>query len=594
MNLPPRRGTADALQRLILSPIAWCLLATADFVATTDFRSLRTRLGDTDDAVRLVSVRDLLHGAPWFDTTLPRIGAPVPLVSHWSRLIDAPLAVSIGVLTPALGSERAELITRILWPAMLMLALQLVFVREAHRRGGAWAAALALIFTMTSITAIVQFSPGRVDHHNAMIACTVAGLLFLERSLREADAAWPAGVLLGLALAIGYEPIALSVPALAIAAIIGVWTGNTTPAARAVTAATATMLAALVVTARWSHWMPIHCDALAVNLPLASGCCAVGLWFARGERQGRAGRLLIAAASAAVGLALFAALEPACLRGPYGQVSPELLRIWMDSVMETKSVFKIVETNAPLGWSFILFAGAGAFVQVVEARRRADAASALAAAIAVLALILGCWALKLMPYASWLAAMSLAVWVASLRPFRPLSVGVTRCTAALLLSQATMFALVDSVGIVRGAQSPSGPIDAAVGGQCVESQSFAPLSSLAPGLVAADLELGPYIVATSEHRVVATPHHRLQTGILANRAILTAPPEEAVREIRRLGVNYVALCQAAAERRRAIEAGIPYSLEARLLRNERVDYLEEVSDAKAPIRIWRVRAPPLR
>ena len=36
-----------------------------------------------------IAVRELLAGAPWFDTTLPRIGAPEPLLSHWSRLIDA-------------------------------------------------------------------------------------------------------------------------------------------------------------------------------------------------------------------------------------------------------------------------------------------------------------------------------------------------------------------------------------------------------------------------------------------------------------------------------------------------------------------------
>ena len=256
--------------------------------------------------------------------------------------------------------------TRILWPALLLLVLLLVFVREAHRRGGTWAAVLALVFAMTSITAIVQFNPGRIDHHNAMILCTVGGLLFLERSLIDARAAGTAGVLLGGALVIGYEPIALILPAIAIAAFGGVWTGSAIAAARATTAAAVTMFLALVATVRWSQWMPVHCDALALNLPLACACCAAGLWLSRGSRHGRIGRMAIAVASTCVAVAVFAALEPACLRGPFAQVSPDVRRIWLDHVVETRSVFAIIQTDPVLGWSFIMFAAAGAFVQVIE------------------------------------------------------------------------------------------------------------------------------------------------------------------------------------------------------------------------------------
>ena len=81
-----------ALGRWAATPLAWALLATVFLVVATlagPGPSLSDWLGDTDDAVRLVTVRELLAGAPWFDTTLPRIGAPEPLVSHWSRLIDA-------------------------------------------------------------------------------------------------------------------------------------------------------------------------------------------------------------------------------------------------------------------------------------------------------------------------------------------------------------------------------------------------------------------------------------------------------------------------------------------------------------------------
>src|SRR5262252_3763535 len=100
MNSEPRERTANRLDGVLRSPAVWCAIAAADFLLTSSLRPLLRTVGDPDDAVRLETVRELLHGASWFDTTLPRIGAPTPLVSHWSRLVDAPLAASIGGLTP--------------------------------------------------------------------------------------------------------------------------------------------------------------------------------------------------------------------------------------------------------------------------------------------------------------------------------------------------------------------------------------------------------------------------------------------------------------------------------------------------------------
>jgi hypothetical protein len=129
------------LKRVVTNPIAWCALATAllFLLPNSGPSALANWLGDTDDAVRLVTVRELLGGAQWFDTTLLRIGAPEPLVSHWSRLIDAPLALLMLLFRPLLGVEGAEIATRMVWPALLFFILQLMISREALRRAGPWA-----------------------------------------------------------------------------------------------------------------------------------------------------------------------------------------------------------------------------------------------------------------------------------------------------------------------------------------------------------------------------------------------------------------------------------------------------------------------
>ena len=103
---------------------------------------------------------------------------------------------------------------RIVWPLTLLLALLYLLGRETEMRGGRNAALLSIVLAATCITAIVQFLPGRIDHHNAMILCATIGILRLARSFDDPDAGWSAGVLLGLGTAIGYEALALTIASL--------------------------------------------------------------------------------------------------------------------------------------------------------------------------------------------------------------------------------------------------------------------------------------------------------------------------------------------------------------------------------------------
>ena len=105
--------------------------------------------------------------------------------------------------------------------------------------------------------------------------------------------------------------------------------------------------------------------------------------------------------------------------------------------------------------------------------------------------------------------------------------------------------------------------------------------TLPTGLIAANIDLGPHIVAMTPHRVVAAPYHRLDKGILANHAILHGTPEEAERTARSLGVSYIALCGAtnAAGAMPARPDKYPDSLRARLMREEPIGFLQEIAPA---------------
>src|SRR5882724_847821 len=75
----------------------------------------------TDDAMRLVEVRDFLAGQAWFDLTQYRLSPPGGVATHWSRLIDLPLALLIGAGEMLAPSALAERVAVIVWPAGLLL-----------------------------------------------------------------------------------------------------------------------------------------------------------------------------------------------------------------------------------------------------------------------------------------------------------------------------------------------------------------------------------------------------------------------------------------------------------------------------------------
>src|SRR3546814_2613557 len=76
-------------------------------------------LADTDDAMRMAQVRDLLAGQGWWDLTQYRVNpAEGGVLMNWWRIVDAPLAGGILLLRPIFGQPLAEQLGMALWPPL--------------------------------------------------------------------------------------------------------------------------------------------------------------------------------------------------------------------------------------------------------------------------------------------------------------------------------------------------------------------------------------------------------------------------------------------------------------------------------------------
>ena len=111
----------------------------------------------------------------------------------------------------------------------------------------------------------------------------------------------------------------------------------------------------------------------------------------------------------------------------------------------------------------------------------------------------------------------------------------------------------------------------------------------APGLVAADIDFGPFLLALTPHSVLAAPYHRLSSGILAGHAVFAAPPDDARRAISRLGVAYVVTCGPRPPNDLAGPA-LGASLWGRLQAKDVPAWLEPLSPPGQPFNVYRVRS----
>ena len=310
---------------------------------------LARHLGESDDATRLVQVREWLAGRSWFDLHTERFGLADGMTSHWSRLLDAPIGGLIRLFSLFAEPDRAEILARAAWPLLLLIPLFAIIVGTAERQGGRIAALLAMFYTATCIPALEKFAIGRIDHHNAMIVCAMGSILLAMRAYAVPRLAWWAGALAGLGLAIGYEGIVLAGVLFATVVLIGLADGRHAAVAARVTGGAALTLAlALVVTVPPGRLIVIHCDSLALNLVLAMGIGAagVGVMAWRFSSASWLARALVLAPFAMAAVAAYLLSEPACLAGPFGSVSAVTKDYWLDNVMETNSILQFGR-NAP-------------------------------------------------------------------------------------------------------------------------------------------------------------------------------------------------------------------------------------------------------
>ncbi|HXL69373.1 MAG TPA: hypothetical protein VN930_11525, partial [Xanthobacteraceae bacterium] len=505
------------------------------------------KLIDGDDALRLLQVRDFLAGQAWFDLHQPRLGLS-GYDSHWSRLIDAPLAGFVRFFGRFVDGNAAEALTTIIWPPLWLLPTMGGAAAIAWRIGGRAAAIVALLLCVFSLPGVQQFAPGRIDHHNVQIALAVLTIAATVWADRVPWAAYAAGLVSALALAIGLEGLPFFALGAAAFGLRYVFEPTTATALRDYGISLAAgCTAAFLVSVGPEHWTRSVCDEIAINFAVAAVAGGAGLAAASRLADRRfAVRLAAVAGAGAVALALFVLFEPRCLAGPYGLVDPGVAPILFAEVAEMQSLPGLLRGDIAAGVATVAFPAAGLLAGLMLAlgtRRNPDPAVWIAAAACLVACAVTFDAFRGYPYALWLSVPLVAA--AALDLCRRIGInGLLPRFAALLL--------VTPVAISLGAMS----IAAAATGSshmfkdvtvdrraCVNKDSYTRLAQLPKGrVVANELEWGSYLLLWTPHSVVGAPYHRLSEGIALTHRLFASPPDEARKILARVRADYLVAC----------------------------------------------------
>ncbi|WP_245516777.1 hypothetical protein [Methylobacterium segetis] len=581
-----------------LSPalLLWLLVAFSvvtlespgDILATIE----HLRVRDTDDAMRLVAVRDLVAGQGWFDNTQYRFVPPDGVASHWSRLVDAPMALLALGLTPFVGKGLALGLTAALWPPLLLLLYALVLYRGVRAAFGAQTAIIAVLVALHTLGLTLQFSPGRVDHHNVQLVAMLGLALCVARGGLRAGLA--GGAITALSLAVGLE----SLPFIGAAALFlifdwvlrgrlpaflgfGLGLGLAAP-----------LLFGLQTAPRL--WAVSACDALSppwLWLAVGGGGTALACAGLHRRLATPVWRLTAVAVPGLLLIAGFVSLFPACLDGPFTGM-PELVREkWLYTVNEMTSLRGFIVKGRWESFAFYPSLLLACLVATVEALRGAPEHRRLFGVAALLlwpGLILGCVQFRgtyspmgILPLA---AAPVIARAIARVGELT-VPAGQRAGLAALALG---LVSSVWTLPLYVAALIRPSPIAAQAENnlRCLTPEAVAPLAQVPSGTMLALIRMGPAILLHTPHAIVAAPYHRATSGLLAGIEGLGGEEGDLRRHVEARGITYVVACPG----QPASDTGPETAFATRLAEGTAAaSWLEPVDVPGTFLKVWRVR-----
>ena len=549
-------------------------------------------LGDTDDNMRIMQVRDLLHGQDWYDLRQHRLNPPIGANIHWSHLVDLPIAGLILLTKPLFGGIIAEKIAVTVAP-LIPLGVALTGLGLTVRRlvaPGAYLIAAGILISF--VTAMTMFMPLRIDHHGwqlALLTLILAGLSD-ERTMRG-------GLVIGIATALSMVIGLETLPWLAVAgagvALRWILADEQSPRMRGYALALGGGVAlGFLAFASRDNWVA-RCDALTPVWVSVMMLASALLFLISAFRIERRWLRMALVAGAGAGVAIFFVLAwPDCLGRPE-QISPELERLWFNNISETKPIYT---RNWPsiLSASILLVGLFGSFWALWK--HRLEERGAAWATIALLSLgsgLMVLWQSRSAPTALMFSVPGAAAlgWtiLPRLRAHPSVLVRTFGTVAAFLVISGLGVQLIAGKLPNPDSSSPGMTRVNHANGSCPTIPSMRPIAELPKATILTFVDLGPRLITLTHHDAIAGPYHRNGDAILDVQKAFRGSADDARRVARKHGATLLLICPNMSEST-IYKAQNPKGFYMQLVNGKIPDWLERVAlPANSPFMLWRIK-----
>lgn len=590
-DVPVERVLALLERHWKLLTIAAWLLFCAWFVYSRWSNILAFSLSDTDDNMRMMQVRALLHGQDWFDLRQYRLNPPFGANMHWSRLVDLPLAALILLARPFVGGADAERFAIAVAPMLPYLVLLFGIALTARRLIDPRAFLFPILAMMVAGLTNSMFMPTRIDHHGwqlALLSVSIAGLVDPKR----VRGGLTLGISTALSLAIGLEMVVYL--AIAAAAVALFWVADREQRRRALAYSVSLgggVGFVFLVFASQANRMAV-CDALSpVWLSNALlGCALLALLAILSPADWRV-RLALAAGAGIILAAFHALAWPHCLSRLEG-VSPEVYDLWLSKVREARPVTRhgwrvatlilALPVTGMIGWALLAW------------RNRLDRdllrRTAAAAVPAVGALLLLFWQTRAGPAAQMLAVVGSTAIIWVLAPIVDQARGPLRTlgvVAAGLIGFGAIVPFAMKLSPPKKSTERQAEISRA-NRLCNFIGSYRPIAELPQGRVFTFVDHAPRLITVTHHDSVIGPYHRNGEQIADVMNAFRGSEEQARSILAKYRSDYLLTCPKSSTTTIFLSEA-PKGFYAQLSRGDAPDWLSPVPlPEDSPFRMWRI------
>ncbi len=460
----------------------------------------------------------------------------------------------------------------------------------ARKFGGRFAGIAALFLVFLAPAILIQTRPMRIDHHGWQAVMAMLGLWTLFWDDRKHG-----GMVLGSALAIWLHISLEGAPVTAaFFALLGWrWIAERSEGVRLQWTLTAFALSSFALffgTQTAGLNAANFCDTIS---PMHIGAIGLGALILipaiRLHPETRQWRLL---ATAFAGLAIAATVllnSPLCARGAFAGLDPLVRDYWYVNVSEGLPVWR---QNGEAAWTLIAGPLVGLIALLAVWKQHRSAQFGTLAFFVIYAALLSLFVFRTVTVAAAFAAIPVGIWIGRLiERWQACEVPLRRIAiVVLVLALMIPGALIGPV-VRKLAAEPSN--SAATKGdaqseKCESVKSVRMLSLLPDSNIIAPFDMGPAILMTTRHRVLASSHHRNVAGMHDQIEIFRSAPEKARALLAKRGITRIAVCTDEAEMGMYAEKD-PKGLWAALANARVPDWLENEGVYGDGIMVWRVK-----